>query len=301
MFNFDQVTAFITTVEAGSISAAARKLGKSQSTISNAVNNFEIELGGKLLDRSNNPPILTRLGQTIYSQAGLLLKQANMMSALANSALADEELQLDIGLDNTLSMGLISDSLTRISELYPLVKINIIRGSRNELGQQLLNSSINLLLGTLMKGVPETLEFTTVASLKYVMACSADSELAAMENIDNLTLFSYRQICCSSHLNNAVEDGKAVTMQGMCALSDRVWSASNLDDLTRIVEGGMGWAWMPYSIAKEKEEQEKLKIFHPRFEKTESHIQVELLTNPQIERGPILTTLIELLSNLEAQ
>ncbi|EGP01966.1 HpkR [Pasteurella multocida subsp. gallicida str. Anand1_poultry] len=52
MYNLEQLKAFVAVCENGSISAAARKLGKAQSAVSSAVANLEIALNQTLFDRS---------------------------------------------------------------------------------------------------------------------------------------------------------------------------------------------------------------------------------------------------------
>ena len=43
-FSLEQLKAFVTTIETGSFSAAARQMGKAQSVISTAVSNLEVDL-----------------------------------------------------------------------------------------------------------------------------------------------------------------------------------------------------------------------------------------------------------------
>ncbi|MEG2114396.1 MAG: LysR family transcriptional regulator, partial [Hafnia sp.] len=59
----EALNAFVETVSAGSFSAAARRLHKSQSTISTAIANLEDDLGVILFDRSARQPVLTEQGQ----------------------------------------------------------------------------------------------------------------------------------------------------------------------------------------------------------------------------------------------
>ena len=55
----ESLEAFVQAVSLGSFSAAARKLGKSQSTVSEAIARLEIDLGLELFDRSGRQPQLT--------------------------------------------------------------------------------------------------------------------------------------------------------------------------------------------------------------------------------------------------
>lgn len=67
----ESLEAFLQAVETGSFSAAARKLKKSQSTISSAIANLEADLGVTLFDRHARQPTLTPHGQRVlpYVQA----------------------------------------------------------------------------------------------------------------------------------------------------------------------------------------------------------------------------------------
>ncbi|TOM56270.1 LysR family transcriptional regulator, partial [Vibrio parahaemolyticus] len=48
---FENIVSFVAVVEEGSFSSAARKLEKSQSTVSTAVQNLESDLGFNLFNR----------------------------------------------------------------------------------------------------------------------------------------------------------------------------------------------------------------------------------------------------------
>ena len=61
----EALTAFVETVAAGSFSAAARRLRKSQSTISTSIANLEADLGFELFDRSARHPVLTAQGEQV--------------------------------------------------------------------------------------------------------------------------------------------------------------------------------------------------------------------------------------------
>ena len=55
----EALTAFVEAAASGSFSAAARRMRKSQSTISTAISNLETDLGLTLFDRSTRQPTLT--------------------------------------------------------------------------------------------------------------------------------------------------------------------------------------------------------------------------------------------------
>ncbi|HHG9984180.1 TPA: LysR family transcriptional regulator, partial [Yersinia enterocolitica] len=70
---------FIRIVEAGSLSAAAARLGTSQPTISRRLQTLERLLGLKLLQRTTHVMKLTDDGERCYSHAKALVENWNRM------------------------------------------------------------------------------------------------------------------------------------------------------------------------------------------------------------------------------
>ena len=68
MDRFDELNAFFAVVEASGFSAAARRIGESQSAISKAVNALEKRLGVALLRRSTRKVTLTDQGRLYYDR-----------------------------------------------------------------------------------------------------------------------------------------------------------------------------------------------------------------------------------------
>ena len=86
MDQFYELNAFIAVVEAGGFSAAARKRGESQSSISKAVNSLETRLGVMLLHRSTRSVTLTDQGQKYYERTKPLVEEIEVADCeLANS------------------------------------------------------------------------------------------------------------------------------------------------------------------------------------------------------------------------
>ena len=67
--NQDQLIIFITVMETGSFSAAARQLGKVPSAISMSIANLEIDLDLKLFERIGREPLPTPQAQSLYEKS----------------------------------------------------------------------------------------------------------------------------------------------------------------------------------------------------------------------------------------
>ena len=72
----DQMRVLVAVAETGSFSAAARKLGRVQSAISQAIQTLEATLGLSLFDRSGKTPQLTDPGRALVGDARALIAGA---------------------------------------------------------------------------------------------------------------------------------------------------------------------------------------------------------------------------------
>lgn len=79
----DALVAFVLAAELGSFSAAARQLGKRQSTISEAIANLEIDLGVMLFDRQARLPTLSEAGANLLPLARRILAAQDALSVQA--------------------------------------------------------------------------------------------------------------------------------------------------------------------------------------------------------------------------
>ncbi|MCT5576575.1 LysR family transcriptional regulator [Pseudomonas aeruginosa] len=79
----ESLEAFVQAVSLGSFSAAARKLGKSQSTVSEAIARLEIDLGLELFDRSGRQPQLTEAGRTLLGRVEEVLGASDRLRRVA--------------------------------------------------------------------------------------------------------------------------------------------------------------------------------------------------------------------------
>jgi DNA-binding transcriptional LysR family regulator len=81
MMKLDGVAAFVATAEAGSISAAARRLGNAKSVVSERLAELERELGTRLVQRTTRKLSLTEDGLTFLPRAQRILFEAAEASA----------------------------------------------------------------------------------------------------------------------------------------------------------------------------------------------------------------------------
>src|ERR1700749_1139948 len=86
--SLDQLRTFIAAVDEGSFSAAARKLLRAQSVVSETVSNLEDQIGVPLFDRSGRYPKLTPAGVVLLADARSIITRVDLLKGRAQSMAA---------------------------------------------------------------------------------------------------------------------------------------------------------------------------------------------------------------------
>jgi len=97
----DQMRVLVAVADAGSFSAAARKVGRVQSAISQSIQTLETTLGLVLFDRSGKTPRLTDAGKALVNDSRALIAGAQAIRARAQSMAEDVEPELTLAVDST--------------------------------------------------------------------------------------------------------------------------------------------------------------------------------------------------------
>ncbi len=122
----NQARIFIATVEAGSITGAAERLGMGKSGISDALKQLELELGVQLLMRTTRRQNLTAMGEKFYCRC----KELNALSALAieevNEYLADPMGPIRITAPHATIDYAVAPAIASLMARYPRVEPELI-------------------------------------------------------------------------------------------------------------------------------------------------------------------------------
>ncbi|SIO15277.1 LysR family transcriptional regulator [Paraburkholderia phenazinium] len=171
-FNLQQLHAFTTIVESGSLGRAAELLHVTQPALSRSIKRLEDQLGTPLFERHSKGMQLTAIGETLLPHATLLLREADN---------AREEIDAMRGLaKGTIRVGAVASIATLVLPLavsgvlarWPNLRVQIIEGVWDRLADSLLKQEIDLALSM---AVPDTDEITAIADccwedLSYVVA-----------------------------------------------------------------------------------------------------------------------------------
>lgn len=117
------VATFLRIVETGSLSAAARRLGTTQPTVSRRLQILESWLGLKLLQRTTHAISLTEDGERFYSRATSLMEDWNSLEEEARGAKSTPSGRLRVVVPHAFGQQQMIAPLTEYMRQYPEVTV----------------------------------------------------------------------------------------------------------------------------------------------------------------------------------
>ncbi|WP_155487886.1 LysR family transcriptional regulator, partial [Vibrio harveyi] len=134
-------------VEEGSFSSAARKLGKSQSTVSTAVQNLESDLGFNLFNRQNSKVWLTEKGKRLFHLSAPVVSRYRELITTAIQMNISEQIVYRVGIDPLVFNKDVKKTLLDFSEAFPNVDLVVVTKPSFILGNYINEGKIDLALG----------------------------------------------------------------------------------------------------------------------------------------------------------
>jgi DNA-binding transcriptional LysR family regulator len=150
----NDVHAFLTVAEAGSMGKAAQRLSISQPSISKAIADIEHTIGVRLLDRTPRGVELTAYGRALVKR-GINAFDELRQGIKDIEFLADPTAgEVRVGCPEAIASGLLLAVLTRFSRKYPRVMVNVI--TANDPAHELLRDrNVDFSLGEIPNRVAE--------------------------------------------------------------------------------------------------------------------------------------------------
>ena len=125
-FDWNHALAFWTTVEEGSLSAAARKLGLTQPTLSRQVAALEQSLGVTLFERLGKSLVLTESGLDLIEHVRAMGSAADTVLLAASGQAQSIEGRVTISASDGFAAYVLPDIVHRIREAAPQITLEIV-------------------------------------------------------------------------------------------------------------------------------------------------------------------------------
>ncbi|MDH4581553.1 LysR family transcriptional regulator [Pseudomonas sp. BN415] len=240
-FTSESLKVFLAVLEAGSFSAAARKLGRVPSAVSMAVSQLEAELDLELFDRSTRKALPTAAARALEPQARQVAGQLNLLDAHALQLHQGLETRLVVAMAPELQTGAWSRPLTALSREFPALQIEVRSASQSEAVRMLHEGSVQLALVFERPGIDEREAFIEAGSQLLVAVAAPGYPTAAGDvPLGEAEMATIRQIIVAS--------GEPTASDPQIVLSHRIWLTDSYLATLDLVQAGLGWAYLPQPL-----------------------------------------------------
>ena len=247
--SLDQLRTFIAAVDEGSFSAAARKLLRAQSVISEAVSNLEDQIGVPLFDRSGRYPKLTPAGVVLLADARNIITGVDLLKARAKGMAVGLEPELSVVVDVFYPIDAITQVAKEFRQHYPGVALRIYVEALGAAIQPVLDGRCSVGIVGSLPVIPATLTNERLPGVSFLMVAARDHPLTLHKGkIPKEVLGKYTQIVLTdrSELSAGRELG---------VMSPNTWRLADLFAKHNFILNGLGWGGMPlHAVRKDLEE-----------------------------------------------
>lgn len=236
--SLDQLRVFAAVADAGSFTAAGKRLGRAQSAMSEAVANLEARLGVALFDRSAKRPKPTERGRALLADARAALAAVDAMRARAAALRQGLEAELRVVASVLVPPARLAPVLAAFEAEFPAVSLTL---SIEEIGAApaaVLEGRADIGL-TGRPGLPpgEGLAVLAAGSVETVAVAAPSHPLArAGVALDDAALRAHRQLVPT------VRAGAAAHRN---VLGREAWRVADLGARRALLLAGLGWATIP--------------------------------------------------------
>ncbi|MEW6339276.1 MAG: LysR family transcriptional regulator [Pseudomonadota bacterium] len=260
MDRLTSMAVFVRAVDLGSFAAAADALGLSGPMIGKHVRFLEERLGVRLINRTTRRQSLTDFGRAYYERCRVVLAEADAADALAADQLSEPRGKLRVTMPVHFGRRCVTPVLLALTQQYPALELDL---SFNDRFTDLAEGDYDLAIRT---GVPEDKGGVVARRIarQRMVVCASPSYLerhGRPQQIEDL----------SSHHGIIYRRSGRIRpwlfpRQDQPAAEVTPANRLRLDDLDAIADAaatGMGLAWLPYWLIRERIETGALVLLLP--------------------------------------
>ncbi|HEX8013062.1 MAG TPA: LysR family transcriptional regulator [Casimicrobiaceae bacterium] len=238
MLDLKSLKVFLTVADVANMTVAAKRLGLSQSAVSQAVRQLEDSLGAVLIDRERRPLALTAAGVALRQRGDSLVAEAETLYKTVREQAGAQAQVLRIGMIDSFA-ATVGPPLIK-SLLSSAVHIHVASGLSHDLGAALLERRLDMIVTTDPLEADVALERHRLLREPYVLLlpralreAEREPSLASLAVAAPLVRFS-----SDSHIGVQIE--RYLRREGIVA--PHRLEIDTADSLVAMVAAGIGWA-----------------------------------------------------------
>jgi DNA-binding transcriptional LysR family regulator len=244
--SLDQLRTFVAAADEGSFSAAARRLKRTQSAVSESIANLEAQLAVTLFDRSARYPQLTTQGTVLLADARTVVGAVDCMKARAKGIAGGLEPELAAVIDVFFPITTIADVSHEFRAEFPATPLRLYVEALGAAVQPVIDGRASFGLVGSLPTLPEGLLAERITSVEFVMVAAARHPLAEHQGLiprEELARHVQLVLTDRSDLSTGREFG---------VMSPSTWRLADLFAKHAFLVSGLGWGGMPlHAVAKD--------------------------------------------------
>ncbi|WP_095198933.1 LysR family transcriptional regulator [Mesorhizobium carmichaelinearum] len=250
MDRLESMAVFVKAVDLGSFAAAAIALDLSGPMVGKHVRFLEERLGVRLINRTTRRQSLTDFGRAYYERCRVVLTEAEAADALAADQLSEPRGKLRVTMPAHFGRHCVTPVLLNLARQYPMLELDL---SLTDRFADLAEDGFDLAIRTGDLDDKAGVIARRVARQGMVV-CAAPSYLGLHGEPQRIEDLADHQAIVYRRLGQAVQPWLS-PREGQAAQEIMPSGRLRLDDLDAIADaavGGMGLAWLPWWLVRER-------------------------------------------------
>lgn len=243
--SLDQLRVFIVAAEAGSFSAAGRKVRRAQSLISQTLAKLEIQLGVRLFDRSKKYPRLTEQGHAMLAEAKLVIDRVDELKARARTMAEGLEPQLSAVVDVMFPMAGLTRAVGFFRKAYPRTPLLLYVEALGAVAQAVLDRRCRIGVIGSLPIVPDAMESEPLIGVPLTTVVAPHHALAHIRGaVPKRRVAEHVQLVLTDR--STLSEGRTFGV-----VSPQIWRLADLGAKLEFLRAGFGWGHMPLPLVKD--------------------------------------------------
>ena len=237
--SLDQLRSFIAAADQGSFSAAARKLRRAQSAISELVSGLEAQIGVTLFDRSGRYPKLTPEGLVLLADARGVISGVDFMKARAKGMASGLEPELSVVVDVFFPITAMTEVAKEFREKFQGTPLRLYVEALGGAYQPVLDGRAGLGVVGSLPVMPPSLTGERLTGIAFAMVAAREHPLALLRGtIPKSELTKHVQLVLTDR--STLSEGREFGV-----MSSKTWRLADLFAKHAFLLNGLGWGGMP--------------------------------------------------------
>jgi DNA-binding transcriptional LysR family regulator len=265
------IEVFVAAAEEGAISAAARRLGTSPSTVSQQLTSLETALGTTLMVRNARPMSLTPAGEVFRRRASAILNEA----ALARAELAMSDLssltRLRLGMIEDLEADVTPALITRLANDISGSQFLLETGPSHALYGQLDDRALDIVVAAEMGAEADWMEVHPLLTEPFVLAVPKGRVAPENDLLGQLRTMPLIQYSARLAMGRMIA---AHLVRQNLKLSHR-FEIDSYHSVLALVAGQVGWSILtPLALMRARRWLDRVDVFPLPFEPLSRNISL---------------------------